>query len=582
MSTSPLENEKPIETLFHADVGASSAKSSAITASGTNNSKHPVHLKTFLAIASIGLIYFAQLITLVGAGAQGHTIAAHFNDTTNIIWLTAPIGTLTVVLGPIVSQAADYWGRKWFLVVCTMFGAVGSTVIARATSMSMLIAGFTISGVAFGAQPLLHTVTSEILPRRWRGWGQAVDSISNSLGAIFGLLFGGALNRSGDPASNGFRSYFLVNMAWYVAAAVLCLLVYNPPPREKQRQFTTKEKLAKLDWIGYFFLTTGLVLFSVGLSYSKNPYEWTDPRVSATFAVGLGLFLCLTTYEILFKKDGMFHHGLFTGNRNFTISLIAVACDGIAFFAANTYFAFQVSLFYEKDALLVGVRYSIVLIASCVGAFVTGWYCAAARRIRWVTVAAFVVFLIFFICMATSSASSGKAVWFFPVLMGTALGMTLTSLITAAQLSTPPELIAVASGLIISVRSLGGTVALAIFNALFLDETSHLGENIAAAAVSAGLPPEDAGQLVTALTMQNETALASMPGATPEIISTGADALFATYLTAFRHVWIAAACFVAVAAVVATFLFDPKQEFNMRIDAPIEKQAPDNLVEGGI
>jgi hypothetical protein len=369
-----------------------------------------------------------------------------------------------VVLGPIVSQAADYWGRKWFLIVCTMFGAAGSIVIARATSMGMLIAGFTISGVAFGAQPLLHTVTSEILPRRWRGWGQAVDSISNSLGAIFGLLLGGALNRSGDPASNGFRFYYLVNMAWYIVAAFLCFMVYNPPPREKQRQFTTTEKLAKLDWIGYFFLTTGLVLFSIGLSYSKNPYEWTDPRVSATFAVGLALFLCLTTYEIFFKKDGMFHHGLFTGNRNFTISLIAVACDGLAFFAANTYFAFQVSIFYEKDALLVGVRYSIVLVASCAGAFVTGWYCAAARRIRWVTVAAFVVFLIFFVCMATSNASaaSGRAVWFFPVLMGTALGMTLTSLITAAQLSTPPELIAVASGLIISVRSLGGTVALAI------------------------------------------------------------------------------------------------------------------------
>lgn len=454
-----------------------------------------------------------------------------------------------------------------------MFGAVGSVIIARATSMGMLIAGFTVSGVAFGAQPLLHTVTSEILPRRWRGWGQAVDSISNSLGAVFGLLFGGALNRSNDPASDGFRIYYLVNMAWYVAAAVLCLVVYNPPPREKQKQFTTTEKLAKLDWIGYFFLTTGLVLFSVGLSYSKNPYEWSDPRVSATFAVGLALFLCLTCYEILLKKDGMFHHGLFNGNRNFAISLVAVACDGIAFFAANTYFAFEVSIFYENDALLVGVRYSVVLLASCAGAFATGWYCAAARRIRWVTVAAFTVFLVFFICMATAGPASGRAVWFFPVLMGAALGMTLTSLITAAQLSTPPNLIAVASGLVISVRSLGGTVALAIckltsphaylvtttksftdhtnfaVNALFLDETSHLGENIAAAAVAAGLPSSDIGQFVAALSTQNETALASIPGATPQVIGAGADALSATYLAAFRHVWIAAACFVAVAAI---------------------------------
>lgn len=86
-------------------------------------------------------------------------------------------------------------------------------------------------------------------------------------------------------------------------------------------------------------------------------------------------------------------------------------------------------------------------------------------------------------------------------------------------------------------------------NALFLDETSHLRENIAAAAVSAGLPSSKVGQLVAALSTQNETALASIPGATPQVIGAGADALFVTYLAAFRHVWIAAACFVAVAAI---------------------------------
>jgi hypothetical protein len=69
MSESPLENDKSIKTLFDADVGATNAESPAVTAGGKHGSKHPVHIKTFLAVFSIGLIYFAQLITLVGAGA---------------------------------------------------------------------------------------------------------------------------------------------------------------------------------------------------------------------------------------------------------------------------------------------------------------------------------------------------------------------------------------------------------------------------------------------------------------------------------------------------------------------------------
>lgn len=466
-----------------------------------------------------------------------------------MVWFSAPITIMTVVLGPIVSQAADYWGRKWFLVVLTLFGAVGSIVVARAATMNVAIAGFCIIGIAFGTQPLLHVVTSEVLPRRWRAWGQAADMLSNSLGSILGLYVGAALNRSGDPASDGFRYYYYMTMAIFLIASVLTALVYNPPPLPSQTGFTTAEKLARLDWVGYALLASGLVLFSVGLSYSKNPYEWSDPHVSATFAVGVALALGLVGYEAWFRDDGMFHHGLFTRNRNFTIATLCVFAEGVAFFAANTYFAFQVSVLYETDSLMVGVRYSIMMYVSAIAAGLTGWYCAATRRVRWLTVAAFVIFVVFFVCMATTTRSGNAQVWFFPVLLGAALGMTLTTLVTAAQLSTPPELISVASGLIISVRSLGGTVGLAIYNALFNEAMGHVGDNIAAAVLPKGLAPEELGPFIEALTARNERALISIPGITPEIIGEGAGALLDTFLAAFHHVWIAGACFVGLAAI---------------------------------
>lgn len=247
-------------------------------------------------------------------------------------------------MGPIVSQAADYWGRKWFLVTLTAAGAIGSIVVSRASTASQAIAGFCIIGISFGVQPLLHTVTSEVLPRRWRAWGQAANMVSNGLGSIWGLLLGGALNRTNDPTSDGFRSYWLMTMGWYVAAVLLCIFGYNPPETAVQREYRGRflDKLKRLDWVGYFFLAAGLVLFCLALSWSQNPYPWTDAHVSATFAVGLGLALVLMGYEALVKKDGMFHHGLFTRNRNFSIALFCVFAEGVAFFAANIYFAFQV------------------------------------------------------------------------------------------------------------------------------------------------------------------------------------------------------------------------------------------------
>lgn len=439
-----------------------------------------LHSKTFLTVFSVCFIYFAQLINVVGAGAvssdrilsglnhkilmhilqQTQNIAAVLNNSTDSVWLTSTIAILTVVLSPIVSQAADYWGRKFFLIILTSCGIIGSIIIARADSMTMAISGFAVTGLSYGAQPLLHAVASEVLPRQYRPWGQGATNASAALGGLVGLLAGGALTRNGHP--EGFRTYWYLSTAIYAIATLLATLLYNPPKTPNQINLTNKEKLAKLDWIGYALLCTGLVLFCVGLSWSQNPYSWTDPHVPVTFAVGVALILALVVYEARFKMDGMFHHGLFANSRNFPIAIACVFVEGLVFFAANNYFAFQVGILYETDSLRTGLRYAVNMIVYGVSAVLAGFYCSTTKNVRWPTVVAFVSMIIFFILMATSTLQSSSQVWGYPVFLGIGLGVCLCALITVAQLSTPRELIAIASGLMIGMRSLGGSVGLAI------------------------------------------------------------------------------------------------------------------------
>jgi hypothetical protein len=78
---------------------------------------------------------------------------------------------------------------------------------------------------------------------------------------------------------------------------------------------------------------------------------------------------------------------------------------------------------------------------------------------------------------------------------------------------------------------------------------NHLGDNIAAAVLPLGLPTTSIGPFIGALTMHNDLALYKIPGVTPQIVKAGSDALLMTYSTGFKHVWIAASCFVAIAAV---------------------------------
>lgn len=493
-------------------------------------------------------MYLAQTLNLVASGSLGLSITAVVGGSSSMIWLTSVLGILTVVLSPPVSQAADYWGRKWFLVGLSAIGCVGCIVVSRADSIGMAIAGLTVSGFSYGCQPLIHAVVSEVLPRKYRSYAQATTNMSISLGAICALLIGGAMTRNSNPV--GFRSYWYMTAAVYAATALGVGLLYNPPPRELQRKLTFRQKVHRLDWIGFALLTVGLVLFCLGLSWAQNPYPWTSAHVLATFLVGVAVTAALIIYQWRFRRDGMFHHGLFR-DRNFPIALVGVFCEGISFYCANNYFAFEVSLFYTTDSLTIGLHYSVAFYAFFVFAVVAGVYSWKTKSLRLPTCVAFGFFLIFNILMATANHNTPVAnIWAYPLFLGAGLGMALTTLMVAAQFSTPPELIAIASGLMISVRSLGGTVGLAIYNAIFNGTlTQHLASKIAAATLPLGLPETSLGPLIGALTAHNSTALAGIPGASPDIVGAGAGALLDAFSMAFRNVWIAAGAFAFVALI---------------------------------
>ncbi|CAK7206933.1 hypothetical protein SEUCBS139899_009740 [Sporothrix eucalyptigena] len=524
-----------------------------------------LHAKTFLIVFAVCFIYFAQLINVVGAGAQAQTIVAVVGGSSDSVWLTSTIAILTVVLSPVVSQAADYWGRRWILITLTLCGVVGSIVVARANSIGMAISGFTVTGIAYGAQPLLHAVASEVLPRRYRPWAQGATNLSAALGGVVALLAGGALTRNSN--SEGFRNYWYLATAVFAVATLLTAVLYTPPKTPNQLNFTTSEKLAKLDWIGYALLSSSLVLFCIGLSWSQNPYPWSDPHTSATFAVGLALLAGLIVYETWFKTDGMLHHELFE-HRNFAIAVGCVFVEGLVFFAANNYFAYEVSVLYETDSLRTGLRYTINMIVYGTSAVFAGFYCSKTKNVRWPTFVAFVSMVIFFVVMATAtpSAMSSRNVWGYPVFLGLGLGICLCALVTVAQLSTPRKLIAITSGLMIGMRSLGGSVGLAIYNAILSGHLNkYLGANIATAVLPLGLPETSLDDLITALANQDNAALATVPGISDDIIGAAVGALKSTYSVAFRWVWVAAGSFTVVAAI------DPKKEFNNHIDAPAEK-----------
>jgi len=438
------------------------------------------------------------------------------------------------------------------VIILSSFGCVGCIIVSRADSIGMAIAGQAISALSQGAQPVIHAIASEILPRRYRPIAQASTNTAATMGGILGLLIGGALTLN-NPG--GFRTFWYITAGAYGLSTLVVFILYHPPARELQQKYTTKEKLAQLDWVGYFLLIAGLVLFSFSLTSAISVYPWKSAQILAPLIVGSLLLAGFAVYEWKFTRTGMLHHDLFNRGRNFAIAELCILAEGISFFAANNYFGFEVAVLYGQDQFHAGLYYTVAWFSLLVSTWMAGVYCSRSKTVRLPTALAFISFTLFNALMASLTPAKGrKNILGYAPFLGLGLGTALNALVVVAQLSTPPELISITTGLMIATRSFGGTIALSIYTAVFSDQlTTELPAKVAAATIPLGFDASHLGQLLGALTSGNTTAIGLVPGVSPSILQAAGAGIKEAYSLGFRYVWVTAAAFAALAVIGKNF-----------------------------
>jgi hypothetical protein len=173
--------------------------------------------------------------------------------------------------------------------------------------------------------------------------------------------------------------------------------------------------------------------------------------------------------------------------------------------------------------------------------------------------------------LATIQPGDSLNALIFSGMAGLGFGAPLVLIIAGVQLSVPHHLIASASAVIVSARSLSGTAATAIFSAAFNDKlTTKLPRDVGRAAIAAGLSPKSIPLFVEAIATSNRTALLQVPDVTPDIIGLGVAAAKQAFADSLRVVFIIAAPFGGLALICTLFLGDLRETMNHHVDAPLE------------
>lgn len=117
-----------------------------------------------------------------------------------------------------------------------------------------------------------------------------------------------------------------------------------------------------------------------------------------------------------------------------------------------------------------------------------------------------------------------------------------------------PQDIGLATGVLGSIRALGGAVAQALYVSILTNKvTKFIPENVVPAATGAGLPASSLPQLFAGITTGNFSAV---PGVTPQVIAATGLAVRDAYVTTFHYVFYATIPFSVLLIVACCFIPD--------------------------
>ncbi len=281
-------------------------------------------------------LFFGVLMAALDIAVLGPAIPAlrdHFGvDDRTVAWAFNTFVFFNLLGVPIMSKAADVFGRRTVYLVDVSLFAVGAAIVMLAPSFAVLLVGRALQGLAAsGIFPVAAAVVGDRFAPEKRGRALGV------LGAVFGLAFIVGPILAGILLAVDWRLIYAAFLP--LAAVVLVLARRFVEPGEKRADVS-------LDKPGLVLL--GLVL--VPLAYGINQVDTgdvigslRDPRVWSP------LLLAAATLPVFVRRqsrstDPIIRPGLFR-NRQVLLAALLAGCAGLAESAFIFLPAFSVAVF---------------------------------------------------------------------------------------------------------------------------------------------------------------------------------------------------------------------------------------------
>ncbi|KAL7274281.1 hypothetical protein RUND412_002827 [Rhizina undulata] len=438
------------------------ADSNSLQAEDTDSIDKRVYPSTTkVTFITIGLCLATLLValdnTIVATAIP--VITSQFESLADVGWYGSAYLLTTTALQPSFGKIYKFFNMKWTYIFGVFIFELGSLICAVAPNSDTFIVGRAIAGIGSAAifQGSL-TIVAFIVPLEKRTVFIALVSSMFAISSCVGPVLGGVL--TDGP---GWRWCFWINLPIGFVTIVIVTLLFTPPVRPNEINFTLKEKLKRIDYIGAFFLISAITCLLLTLQWGGNYYAWNSPRIIGLLVAFGILILIFVGLQKWVGEEATIPAHVFLKQRTVFFSSWYSFLFSMALYTHQYYMPIYFQAVRGNSAMTSGIKSIPYLLGIPVAAMFTGILVTFVGYYVPFLIAGSVVFTIGCGMLYTIAIDSPPKIWIgYQLLCGLGSGFGVQIPFTAVQTVLSEEDLPIGNALAVFFSQLGGTLTISI------------------------------------------------------------------------------------------------------------------------